>query len=111
MQTKTLTKSFAIANRLGLHALAANRLVQIASRFSAEVSVEKDGHRADGKKIIELLMLLADKGSQVTITSTGADASQALEAIGDLILRGFGEEDPVLLRAPARAAQASGSSA
>lgn len=79
-------------NRLGLHALTATRLVQTASEFAAEVEVEKDGHQANGKNIIEMLQLLADEGSKITIRSIGDDAEQAMTAIGELILREFGEE-------------------
>ena len=89
--SKEHTKNFAVVNRLGLHALAATRLVRTAAEFSAEVEVEKDGQQANGKNIIEMLMLLADEGSKITIRSKGADAEQAMKAIGELINSGFGE--------------------
>jgi len=85
-------RDFAVINRLGLHALAATRLVQTAAEFTADVEVEKDGQQANGKNIIEMLMLLADEGSKITIRSKGEDAEQAMAAIGELILSGFGEE-------------------
>ena len=85
------TRNFAVVSRLGLHALAATRIVQTATEFSAEVEVEKDGYQANGKNIIEMLMLLADEGSKITIRSKGEDAVQAMAAIEELILSGFGE--------------------
>ena len=85
------TRDFSVVSRLGLHALAATRIVQTAAEFSAEVHVEKDGQQANGKNIIEMLMLLADEGSKITIRSKGEDAVQAMAAIEELILSGFGE--------------------
>jgi phosphocarrier protein len=83
---------FEIVNRLGLHARAAAQLVQTANQFRSDVMVGKDGDEVNGKSIMGLLMLAAPKGSFVTITISGADAKEALEAIGRLINDGFGED-------------------
>ncbi len=93
MSSTEQTRKFAVVNRLGLHALAATRLVQTAAEFSAEVEVVKDGQHANGKNIIEMLMLLADEGSKITIRSKGDDAEQAMAAIEQLIKSGFGEAE------------------
>jgi phosphocarrier protein len=84
-------RSFVIKNELGLHARAATLFVQTASRFEAEVEVEKDGQRVNGKSIMGVLMLVAAKGTQVTVRSRGEDAQEAMEAIGTLIQSKFGE--------------------
>lgn len=85
-------QSFVILNELGLHARAATRFVQIANRFSAKVEVEKDGQKVNGKSIMGVLMLVAAKGTRITVRSDGADAEQAMAAIGALIRSKFGEE-------------------
>jgi phosphocarrier protein HPr len=87
-----IERSFTILNELGLHARAATRFVQIANKFSAEVEVEKDGQRVNGKSIMGVLMLVAAKGSRVTIRSTGADAEEAMRALGSLIENKFDED-------------------
>jgi phosphocarrier protein len=83
--------TFAIINKLGLHARAATKLVQMASRFDAEVEVQKDGHVANGKSVMGVLLLCGHQGSQVTITARGPDANEAVKAIGELIADRFGE--------------------
>jgi phosphocarrier protein len=84
-------QSFTIKNRLGLHARAAALLVQTASRFQAEITVAKDGETVNGKSIMGILMLAAAQGSLVEVAAQGKDASQALNAIAELIENGFGE--------------------
>jgi len=87
-----IEQSFTILNELGLHARAATRFVQIANRFAAEVEVEKDGQKVNGKSIMGVLMLVAAKGTTITVRSQGQDAAEALTAIGALIRNKFGED-------------------
>ena len=82
-----------IPNRLGLHARAAAKLVQLANQFSARISVEKDGELADAKSIMEVLMLAAAKDSKIVISAEGKDEDVALEEIRRLIENKFGEEE------------------
>jgi len=79
-------------NELGLHARAATRFVQTANRFSAEVEVEKDGQKVNGKSIMGVLMLVAAKGTTITVRSRGEDAHALMTALGSLIRNKFDEE-------------------
>jgi phosphocarrier protein len=81
-----------IPNKLGLHARAAAKLVKLASRFSAEVFLEKDDNRINGKSIMGVMMLAASKGSLITLITDGRDEEEALLALSRLISDGFGEE-------------------
>lgn len=83
--------TFEIVNKLGLHARAATKLVQTASRFDADVELQKDGHVANGKSVMGVLLLCGHQGSRVTVTASGPDAREAVEAIGALIADRFGE--------------------
>ncbi len=85
-------ETFEIVNELGLHARAATRLVQLAARFEAEVELEKDGQTANGKSVMGVLLLCGQQGSRLTITARGADAEEAVRALGALIGDRFGEE-------------------
>lgn len=85
-------RNFVIMNELGLHARAATRFVQTANRFAAEVEVEKDGQKVNGKSIMGVLMLVAAKGSTITVRSSGEDAVQAMDALGALIRSKFDED-------------------
>ena len=87
-----IERSFIIANELGLHARAATRLVQTANRFEANVDVEKDGTRVNGKSIMGVLMLMAAKGTRITVFADGADAEAAMDAVEKLIENKFDEE-------------------
>jgi len=88
----SLQKSFTIINRLGLHARAAAQLVQTANRFTSEVLVEKDDIEVNGKSIMGILLLAAPKGTEIALTVTGSDESEAMAALTNLIEDGFGED-------------------
>jgi phosphocarrier protein len=84
-------KTVMIQNELGLHARAATKLVQLASKYPCELTVTKDGHEVNGKSIMGVLMLVASKGTQVTLRAKGDKAAEAVAAIGALIDDKFGE--------------------
>lgn len=85
-------REFTIQNKLGIHARPAAQFVKTASKFAAEIRVEKDGEEVDGKSIMGLMMLAAGHGSVITVAAEGEDESAAIEALADLIGRKF-EED------------------
>lgn len=80
-----------IVNPLGLHARPAAEFVKLASRFRADVEVEKDGMTVNGKSIMGVMTLAAECGSTIRIRSAGDDAEAALTALTDLVARGFDE--------------------
>ena len=81
-----------IVNRDGLHARPAARIVRLASSFSSDVELAKDGVGVNGKSIMGVMMLAAECGSSITIRADGPDAVQAVEALAKLVASGFGEE-------------------
>ena len=81
-----------IRNRLGLHARAAAKFVQLATRFRAQVRVSRDGRVMDGKSIMGILLLAAARGTTITIIGEGPDEQEALTALCQLVDSGFGEE-------------------
>jgi phosphocarrier protein len=88
---ETAEKTLKIQNELGLHARAATKLVQLATKFPCELTVTKDGHEVNGKSIMGVLMLVASKGSTVTLKAKGDKAQDAVDAIAALIDDKFGE--------------------
>ena len=82
-----------IINRLGLHARAAAKFVNIASGFHSHVELENNGRSVNGKSIMGVMMLAAAKGSSLTITAQGVDQTAALDAISELIEHRFGEAE------------------
>jgi phosphocarrier protein HPr len=89
---RTFSREFELRNQYGLHARPAAMLVKLASRYDADVTVEKDGTKVSGKSILGLMTLEASFGSVLRVTAVGADAERALDEIEQLILRKFDED-------------------
>ena len=85
--------SLQIRNKLGLHLRAARLLVDTAGKFDAEVTVAKDGQIVNGKSIMGVMMLAAEKGSQIDVETRGPQAAEALHAIRDLVEAHFNESE------------------
>lgn len=86
------SRSLTIQNELGLHARAATKFVQLARKYGCEVFIAKDGHEVNGKSIMGVLMLVASKGSMVTVSARGECAEEAVAALAELINDKFGED-------------------
>jgi phosphocarrier protein HPr len=80
-----------IINKLGLHARASTKLTQVASQFSSEIWIERNGRRVNAKSIMGVMMLAASKGSKIQLEANGMDEAAALAALAALINDKFGE--------------------
>lgn len=81
-----------LGNRHGLHLRPATRFAQEALRFRSEVRVAVDGQEVNGKSILMLTSLAAERGARLRIRAEGDDAEECVRAIEALILSRFGEE-------------------
>lgn len=88
-----IERELAIRNRLGLHARAAAKFVQTASRFRSAVKIRKNGEVVDGKSILGILLLAASEGTTILVVVEGDDEKEAFAAVEDLIARRFDEEE------------------
>ncbi|MGL0815779.1 HPr family phosphocarrier protein [Vibrio vulnificus] len=87
-----LSRKVLIQNRLGLHARAAVKLVELAQSFAAEVTIDNEEDKtAAADSVMGLLMLESAQGQYVTIHASGEQAAQALDAICHLIEDKFEE--------------------
>jgi phosphotransferase system HPr (HPr) family protein len=86
-----LTKEIEIVNKKGLHARAASKLVQLATKYKSRIQLSQDGQISDGKSILGVLILAAHQGSFITIMTDGEDEQEAMNQICDLINRKFDE--------------------
>ncbi len=82
---------FTIVNQLGLHARAATKLVQLASKFPCEVEVARDDQMANGKSVMGVLLLCGSKGTVIDVRAKGERSEECVKAIGELIAAKFGE--------------------
>ena len=84
-------KQVLVTNERGLHARAATQLVQMAAKYPCEVLLSKDGSEVNGKSIMGVLMLVASKGTMLTVAAKGEGAAAAVAAIVKLVEDKFGE--------------------
>ena len=85
MVKKVRETSVQIKNPQGLHMRPAMQFVDLASRFSAEIRVGNGQTQVDGKSIMQMSMLAATCGTQLSIRATGADADEAIKALWELV--------------------------
>jgi len=73
-----IRKKLTVKNKLGLHARPAAIFVQIANKFDSRITVKRDKEEVNGKSIMGILMLGAEKGSSIIIEAEGDDANFAI---------------------------------
>ena len=87
MQQREVT----IVNRHGLHARPAVKLVSVCSKYVSNVVLVVNGRRAEGRRLMAILLLSASMGTQILVQAQGPDEKEAVEAVSRLISNGFGE--------------------
>jgi phosphocarrier protein len=88
-----LDKTVAIRNKLGLHARAAVKFVNLSNRFGSSVRMVKDGDEIDGKSILGILTLAATQGTSIRLLVSGKDEEAAMAALVELIGNRFDERE------------------
>ena len=86
-------RTMTIVNKLGLHARAAAKLIDLASGFESSIRVYRDGREADAKSIMQVMMLAASKGTDLEVAAQGPDAADAVAAIERLVAGRFDESE------------------
>lgn len=80
-----------IKNKAGLHTRPAAALVKLAARFQSDFFIQKDGFEINGKSIIGVMTLAAERGSSLKLVFDGTDEEHAAQLIAELFEDGFGE--------------------
>ena len=88
-----LSKEVEIINKLGMHARAAAKFVQLASSFKSNIDLERDNRRVNGKSIMGVMMLAASKGSRIVIHADGSDAQDSIDKLEQFINNRFDEDE------------------
>ena len=88
---EALTATVRVPNRLGLHARAAAKLVNVANGFESRIEISKGEQVADAKSIMGVLLLCGGQGQELTFRVLGPDAEPALASLCALVADGFGE--------------------
>ena len=84
-----MTREMTLLNRYGMHVRPAGLFAKLASRYDAEVDVEKDGNVVSGKSIMALMTLEAVCGTTLKVTACGAQAQEVLDELEALVNRKF----------------------
>lgn len=87
-----LTQEIQIINKLGLHARASSKLVNLASKFKSKITITCNNSQANAKSIMAVMMLAASYGSKIMITAHGEDELLAMQELTELINHKFGED-------------------
>ena len=84
-----LTREMKLLNKYGMHVRPAGLFAKAASRFEADIEVEKDGNVVSGKSIMALMTLEAVCGTVLKVSASGAQAKEALDELEALVERKF----------------------
>lgn len=82
-----------VQNEQGLHARPAEMFVRLAQKFNAKIEVVRDNYRVEATSMMDMLTLGAAKGTQLSLEAEGDDAQQAVDALAELIEKGFPQDD------------------
>jgi phosphotransferase system HPr (HPr) family protein len=82
-----------VTNSLGLHMRPANKFVELALQFQAEIRVHYNGNEYNGKSILDLTSLAAECGTVLELEARGLDAASAVEALAELVSARFHEDE------------------
>lgn len=86
-----ISKQVLINNQVGLHARPATFFIQKANEFKSSIWVEKDERRVNAKSLLGVLSLGIVKGTEVNLIADGADETDAIQTLTDLINSDFSE--------------------
>lgn len=93
VRVKMVEQEIVVSNKLGLHARAAAKLVQLCARFSSPVFLLARGKEVNGKSILGVMMLAAGKGTTLKLRAEGSDEAEAMAAVVELFNRKFDEAE------------------
>ncbi|RPE81010.1 HPr family phosphocarrier protein [Vulcaniibacterium tengchongense] len=87
-----IERELTVTNRLGLHARATAKLVQVLAPFRCSVTLTAKGREVNAKSIMGVMLLAAGQGTQVRVRAEGEDEATAVEAVAALFERRFDED-------------------
>ena len=89
MAEEKLVRELTLLNKYGMHVRPAGLFAKVASRYDADVVVEKDGNTVSGKSIMALMTLEATCGTVLRVTASGPQAAEVLDELEALVGRKF----------------------
>ena len=87
-----VSEKFTIINKLGLHMRPASLFVQAMAKFKSDIVILYNGKKINGKSIMQLMPACIKCGAEIELQCSGPDETEMLQAAGDLIKSGLGDE-------------------
>ncbi len=94
MNGESLRRKVVVQDPMGFHMRPLTAFAQRASQFQCSVTVEKEGQRVNGKSPLELMLLAAEQGTELTLEVCGPDAGAAIDVLTELLAAPAAEEPP-----------------
>ena len=97
MSEAKLTRTVVVANPNGLHMRPASLIAKLANQYESRIALVRGNERVDGKSMLEIVTLVAEHGTNLTIEASGPDAEEAVESLAELFAGKFAaleEETP-----------------
>ncbi len=88
-----LKQSLTIINKLGLHARASMKLVNLAGRYQSEILIRHQDREVNAKSVMGVMVLALSKGVEFELSVEGPDEAEAMQAVAELINDRFGEDE------------------
>ena len=88
-----LKQKITIQNKLGLHARASMKLINVTGRFGCKILIKHDDKAVDAKDIMNIMGLAASKGTEIELITDGPDEKEAMEEVSKLIENRFDEQE------------------
>jgi len=88
-----ICETITVLNKLGMHARASAKFVQLSSEFKSDIQLTRNGQTVNGKSIMGIMMLAASKGSEIKVCAEGEDEDRAVQSLVDLVNDRFGEDE------------------
>ena len=88
-----IKKKITIQNKLGLHARASMKFIDLAGRYQSDILIKYNNAEVNAKDIMNVMALAASKGAEIELVVDGPDEKKAMQAVVDLINNKFGEDE------------------
>ncbi len=95
MEQKKVERKILITNKLGIHARAAAKFVELTSKCGSKFIVKKGSKVVNGSSLLGLMTLAASKGTEIKVQCIGSNSEKDLNKLISLIKNNFGEEKPL----------------
>ena len=73
--------SYTVKDAMGIHARPAGVIVKLAKGLNSQVTIEKDGKIANGKRLIALMGLNVLQGETITVSVEGDQEAEDLKKL------------------------------